>query len=161
MDKNKIQADALSSIANYNRCTVAISMGVGKTRIGLKWLENKGKALIVVPKNSIKESWTKEKNIINSPVELEFVTYLSLNKKDPNDYKAVVLDECHNLLNKHREFLGKFNGKILGMTGTPPVRKSSEKYSYAFCWHRNRSISFLLFIIISTTTTKSKSSFKL
>lgn len=128
MNKDQIQAEALNAIANFNRCTIAVSMGVGKTRIGLKWLENKGKALIVVPKNSVKDSWVKEKDIIKSPVELEFVTYLSLCKKDPSNYNVIVLDECHNLLSKHREFLNVFTGKILGMTGTPPVRKSSEKY---------------------------------
>jgi len=103
-------------------------MGVGKTRVGLKWLEGKGKALVVIPIHSVKDTWNKEKKAINSNVELEFVTYRSLYKKNPNDYSAIVLDECHNLLNKHRVFLSFFGGQILGTTGTPPIKKNSEKY---------------------------------
>ena len=58
---------------------------------------------------------------------LTFVTYLSLNKKNPNDYDIVYLDECHSLLENHSTFLSEFKGRILGLTGTPP-RKGTEKY---------------------------------
>ena len=59
---------------------------------------------------------------------IKFTTYLSINKENPNDYDIVYLDECHSLLDNHEEFLSKFSGKILGLTGTPPTRRGTEKY---------------------------------
>jgi superfamily II DNA or RNA helicase len=56
-----------------------------------------------------------------------FTTYLSLNKHNPNDYNMVCLDECHSILDSHRGFLQLYKGKILGLTGTPPIRDYSEK----------------------------------
>lgn len=126
--KDKVQQQALDEINKHKRCTVGISMGVGKTRIGLYYLKGKGKSLVVVPKHAIKESWLSEKKKINMDIELEFVTYRSLNKKNPKEYDAIVLDECHNLKFNHMSFLNLFEGKILGMTGTPPKNKQGEKY---------------------------------
>jgi superfamily II DNA or RNA helicase len=57
-----------------------------------------------------------------------FSTYLSINKQDPNDFDIVYLDECHSLLESHDPFLSAFKGKIIGLTGTPPQRRGSEKY---------------------------------
>lgn len=126
--KDIVQSNALDEIKQHKRCTVAISMGVGKTRIGLKYLEDKGKSLVVVPKHSVKDSWILEKEKIDSCIDLEFVTYRSLNKMNPDDYNAIVLDECHNLKFNHMSFLNNFTGKILGMTGTPPRNSKGEKY---------------------------------
>jgi superfamily II DNA or RNA helicase len=39
----------------------------------------------------------------------------------------VYLDEAHSLLDSHRGFLQLYKGKILGLTGTPPKYKDSEK----------------------------------
>lgn len=126
--KNLVQNEALIEIEKHKQCGVAISMGVGKTRLGLKYIYTKGKNLIVVPKKSIIDSWRDEMVKININIELEFVTYRSLNKKNPDDYDVVVLDECHNLKMNHMEFLEPFSGHILGMTGTPPTKNIGEKY---------------------------------
>jgi superfamily II DNA or RNA helicase len=126
--KNLVQNEALFEIENHKRCGVAISMGVGKTRLGLKYIFTKGINLIVVPKKSVIDSWILEKEKIEMDVHLEFVTYRSLNKKDPSKYDVVVLDECHNLKMSHIEFLDNFNGNILGLTGTPPINKAGEKF---------------------------------
>jgi superfamily II DNA or RNA helicase len=138
MNKNIIQEQALDEINKHQRCGVAISMGVGKTRLAIKHLQqfdDKTIALVVIPKLSIKESWLEELKKLNLQIELEFVTYRSLNKKDPDDYDIVYLDECHNLLYKHDKFLINFNGRILGLTGTPPKNAMSEKYNmvYKYC----------------------------
>ena len=34
---------------------------------------------------------------------------------------------CHSLKYSHEVFLGMYTGKILGLTGTPPQHKNSEK----------------------------------
>ena len=55
--REKIQADALNILEQYNRVGLGISMGVGKTRIAIKHIlknyEPFLKVLVVVPKNSI------------------------------------------------------------------------------------------------------------
>ena len=138
--KDSIQSKALDIIKLYNRCGVSVSMGVGKTRLALKHFkyvqsqmlpdDPPMKALVVVPKNSIiTEAWKPEiEGMGLDEDDFEFVTYLSLTKKDPDIYTVVYLDECHNLLPKHIKFLNAFRGWIFGFTGTPPVRKTSEKY---------------------------------
>jgi superfamily II DNA or RNA helicase len=137
-----VQNDALSIAVQHNRCGLGISMGVGKTRIAIQhFLKNYDpfiKALIVIPKLSIKDSWLSElKKMELERLEdhLTFTTYLSVNKQNPMEYQLVYLDECHSLLSNHRSFLSAFSGKILGLTGTPPVRKGTEKYAMVaeFC----------------------------
>ena len=132
ISRDKVQQDALDIAINNERSTLGISMGVGKTRIAInhfiKLYDAFTRVLVVVPKWSVKDSWTNELKLIEQ-LELlnhiEFTTYLSLNKHNPNNYDIVYLDECHSLLLSHNEFLCQFKGRILGLTGTPP--KSGEK----------------------------------
>lgn len=134
MTKDTVQAEALNEISKYKRCGVAISMGVGKTRIAIQHLNSldNPKALVVVPKLSIKKAWIDELNKLGLTDKLinniSFTTYLSLNKHDPNDYTIVYLDECHSILPIHQLFLNVYTGNILGLTGTPPVNSYSDKY---------------------------------
>jgi superfamily II DNA or RNA helicase len=135
--RNEIQKEALDIAIKHKRCGLGISMGVGKTLIGLKYLEhyyNEGpfkRALVVAPKLSIFESWKDDavKFDINPDIldRIEFSTYLSLHKLNPHFYDIVVLDECHSLLSTHTTFLEPFLGRILGLTGTPPRYDRSEK----------------------------------
>ena len=130
-----VQDEALNVALNYKRCGLGISMGVGKTRIAIQHLQKNYdpfvKALVVIPKLSVKESWLaelKKMNLEQLENHLTFTTYLSINKQDPSEYQILYLDECHSLLENHEAFLSLYNGKILGLTGTPPVRKGTEKY---------------------------------
>ena len=133
ISRDKVQQDALDIAINNERATLGISMGVGKTRIAinhlLKFRDAFTRVLVVVPKWSVKDSWEVELVKMNLFVQLdehiEYTTYLSLNKHNPNDYDIVYLDECHSLLESHETFLSEFKGRILGLTGTPP--KSGEK----------------------------------
>jgi len=129
-----VQADALTIASQHRRCGLGISMGVGKTRIAIQHLLANFnpfiKVLVAVPKKSVMKSWYDELDKMNNNVledHITFTTYLSLNKQNPNDYDIVYLDECHSLKVSHEVFLSKFKGKILGLTGTPPRNKSSEK----------------------------------
>ena len=128
-----IQQEALDMAIKHKRCGLGISMGVGKTLIGLKYIDhfskdNKPRVLVVAPKLSIFESWKNDSVKFSVDIDhLEFTTYLSLNKFNPHNYDLVVLDECHSLLNTHRSFLALFNGRVLGLTGTPPRYDKSEK----------------------------------
>jgi len=114
-------------------------MGVGKTLIGLKYvdhfrdLNSKLRVLVVAPKLSIFDSWKDDGTKFGiSHDGIEFTTYLSLNKYNPNNYDLIVLDECHSLLDSHEIFLANYTGRILGLTGTPPRYTKSEKGQMVF-----------------------------
>ena len=137
MNREQIQKKALDITMEHKRCGLGISMGVGKTRIALQHLIKNYHPmctyLVVVPKNAVEVSWKAEVDKMNLEIDIlpqiQFVNYRSLHKLDPNNYNVVYLDECHNLLFSHEEFLKNYNNKILGLTGTPPVNKGSEKYT--------------------------------
>lgn len=143
--REEVQAEALQIALSNKRCTLAISMGVGKTFIGLQYLQRyfdskdgQIRILVVAPKVSIYQSWREDALKFNiHPMLLstiKFSTYLSLPKQDL-DYDIIVLDECHSLLESHIPFLSKFKGQILGLTGTPPryARSAKGQIVQAFC----------------------------
>jgi superfamily II DNA or RNA helicase len=130
-NRTEVQNEAITSLGRYDRSGVAVSMGVGKTLIGLKHLDSlaPAKALVVAPKKSIFQSWKDE--MTKHGIEylesyITFSTYISLPKQDLN-YDVVYLDECHNLLPSHEPWLTQFKGKIVGLTGTPPKFGGSVK----------------------------------
>ena len=129
-----VQADALLIASQHKRCGLGISMGLGKTRIAIQHLQKNFnpfiKALVVIPKHSVAQSWIDELDKMNIPnlvKHITFSTYLSITKHNPNDYDIVYLDECHSILPSHEAFLSLFTGKILGLTGTPPRDKHAIK----------------------------------
>lgn len=130
-NRTDVQSEAVESLLKSRRTGVAVSMGVGKTLIGLKHLDavSPAKALVVAPKRSIFQSWQDEmvkhgmEHLANS---VTYTTYISLHKQDLN-YDVVYLDECHNLLPSHEQWLDSFKGKIVGLTGTPPKFERSTK----------------------------------
>lgn len=131
--REDVQHRALQTIIEQDNVGVAVSMGVGKTLIGLRHMEyiytDTLRILVVAPKKSILKSWEEEAKKFNMSYLLPhivFSTYVSLNKQDLN-FDAVYLDECHNLLFTHDSWLSLYKGKIVGLTGTPPRVSSSEK----------------------------------
>ena len=135
-NREDVQSEAVSALLNSKRAGVAVSMGVGKTLIGLKHLKelyNPGdgtfNALVVAPKKSIFQSWKDEmqKHGLDHLKDcITFSTYLSLSKQDTS-YRVVYLDECHNLLPSHEPWLDMYKGIIVGLTGTPPKYDRSIK----------------------------------
>lgn len=150
--RDDIQEEALAIALKSKRVGLAISMGVGKTLIGLRYIDELKKKhdgenikiLVVAPKLSIFDSWKDDAQKFGLSLDgIDFTTYLSLTKHNPHDYTAVILDECHSLLSSHELFLTPFTGKILGLTGTPPKYDSSEKGRMVstFCPIRYRYIT--------------------
>ena len=134
-----IQQDALKACKDLYRASLGISMGVGKTYIGLQHMDDlykqhkaKGlpiKFLVVAPKKSIFSTWKEDATKFGLGYlidHINFVTYISLPKQG-RDYDCIYLDECHSLLNSHDYYLATYTGRILGLTGTPPRYKNSEK----------------------------------
>jgi superfamily II DNA or RNA helicase len=140
--KDEIQTSCLAELFRYQRAGAAVSMGVGKTRIGLRHIRNMYEFgarnfIVVAPKKAIFKSWKDEAALLSWDFLLEhitFTTYRSLHKLD-KVFDAVYLDECHSLLPTHVPFLGKQTGRIIGLTGTPPRNESTAKYQIVrtFC----------------------------
>jgi superfamily II DNA or RNA helicase len=135
--RDDIQKECLNTVIKFPRACAAVGMGVGKTYIGLKYLQtlqyfskNENlKVLIVAPKLSIIDSWKTEAEKFNLNDTLKnatFCTYLSL-KKQTSDYDVIILDEAHSLLESHEEYLSGVSSKILGLTGTPPRHTDSMR----------------------------------
>jgi len=142
MNRDEIQNKAVDLLISQSnpklRSGLEISMGVGKTLICLKYIDHIGnqftdlffKVLVVAPKVSIHKSWDEElekHGYQHLKDKITYTTYLSLHKRDLNDYTIIVLDECHNLLEKHDAPLSKYRNSIIGVTGTAPKIASSEK----------------------------------
>lgn len=134
MTREEIQEEALKATERKNRCTVVLGTGVGKTLVGLKHMEMNttalNKVLVVAPKKSIFQSWIDDAVKFGKDDLLKrvtFSTYIGLPKRNPADYDYIYLDECHSLLDSHRTFLDVYKGGILGLTGTPPKHRNSEK----------------------------------
>lgn len=132
--REEIQSLALQATSNKHRCGLGVSMGVGKTYIGLLHMErefNEGARhfLVVAPKLSIFTTWKEEAakfNLEHLLDHITFTTYRSIAKQTVA-FDCVYLDECHNLLPTHDYYLAFYSGKILGLSGTPPRHSKSEK----------------------------------
>lgn len=134
MNREEIQTEAINATEGKQRCTIVLGTGVGKTLVGLKHMEKHysplRSILVVAPKLSIISSWRYEAEKFNMSRLLEnvtFTTYLSLNKHHPGEYDCIYFDEVHSLLDSHKTFLDNYSGMVLGLTGTPPKHKNSEK----------------------------------
>jgi superfamily II DNA or RNA helicase len=92
--RDKIQQEALRAVLPHRKSGLHISMGVGKTYIGLQYVSIiKGKVLVVAPKVSIFESWRQDaqkfslEHLLN---DITFTTYLSLHKHNSEDYNILI-----------------------------------------------------------------------
>ena len=131
--KDQIQAEALDALSKVKRGTVAMSVGTGKTLVGLKHIaslyHDNAFFLVVAPKVSIFQSWKDDAKKFDMEYlisHITFSTYLSLTKQD-SDYQAVYLDEAHSLLKSHSWWLNHYQGILIGLTGTPPKMEHSER----------------------------------
>lgn len=131
--KNTIQQEALEAIKGKKRGTLALSVGTGKTLVGLKHMaslyHDNAFFLVIAPKVSIFQSWKDDAKKFDMEYlisHITFSTYLSLTKQDL-DYEAVYLDEAHSLSSSHTKWLDKYKGILIGLTGTPPKMEHSER----------------------------------
>jgi len=124
--KDQIQEEALAALSKVRGGTAAMSVGTGKTLVGLKHMDlhytDTSFFLVVAPKKSIFQSWIDDAKKFGFDYLLDritFTTYLSLPKQQLH-YDAVYLDEAHSLLESHAEWLNAYKGIKIGLTGTPP-----------------------------------------
>ena len=132
-NRDQIQEEALKILLPLKRAGIGVTMGGGKTLIGLRHMDanynDYCKFLVVAPKLSILDEWKSQADqhgLSHLKEHMHFTTYLSLTK-ELYDYDVIYLDECHSLLFSHEAWLNGYTGKIVGLTGTPPKFKGSEK----------------------------------
>lgn len=134
--REEVQEEALKVLQENKRAGLAVSMGVGKTYIGIQhmdwYLKNvnpDARFLVVAPKKSIFSSWFNDIDKFKMDYlkdRVTVTTYLSLSRRGLY-YDVLYLDECHSLLYSHDFWLSSFPGRIVGLTGTPPRFIKSEK----------------------------------
>jgi superfamily II DNA or RNA helicase len=144
--KVALQDQVLATIQGRRLAGIALTMGLGKTLIGLRDMDRllaAGKLstlaasklfLVAAPTQAILDSWTQEANkfgLVRLLDHIEFTTYRSLSKTlAAGTYQKLYLDECHALKDSHEPGLKAHAAKkrsILGLTGTPPTQAHSEK----------------------------------
>lgn len=137
--KSEIQNEALDILKPLSKGAVEISMGVGKTLLGLMHMDHlyqKGnksqRFLVVASRLSIFNSWIDDAVKYHYEYlldHIDFTTYRSLGKKAGN-YTGIYLDECHNLKYNHDFYLSTQINQgvtLIGLTGTYPKYKTGEK----------------------------------
>jgi len=144
--KQALQDQVLATIKGRRLAGIALTMGLGKTLIGLRDMARllaseelpdraAGKCfLVAAPTQAILDSWPQEAQKFGLTYLLgyiTFTTYRSLGKSlAAGSYQKLYLDECHALKDSHEPGLKahvKQKKSILGLTGTPPAQANSEK----------------------------------
>ncbi|MGI4869638.1 MAG: DEAD/DEAH box helicase [Janthinobacterium lividum] len=145
--KQALQEHVLATISGRRLAGIALTMGLGKTLIGLRDMArlladekqsaspSPGKPfLVAAPTQAILDAWPQEAHkfgLGHLLDRIDFTTYRSLGKTlAAGTYQKLYLDECHALKDSHEPGLQahvRRKGHILGLTGTPPAQAQSEK----------------------------------
>ena len=114
---------------------VYLPFGSGKSFLGLYALARiKGRKLVVVPNNTLKEQWNERINefIKEYSDEVEVITYHSHHKVRGKKYTLVVFDECHHLPAPTFIKLSTINTKYrIGLSGSPFREDGNEHFVFA------------------------------
>lgn len=117
MQRAEVQELAIQKFLEHKEGILHISMGVGKTKIGIDILDENSKTLIVAPYTSVLETWKEEfKKWNKSDKNATYTTTASLGKHTNKVFDLIILDEIHlysvNQLSKIPD------GPVLGLSGT-------------------------------------------
>ncbi len=113
----------------YNSCNghvlAVITMGMGKTRTALKILDSDHehlKLILTHTVNSRDKTWPDEMNEVDIHPPLLEIHQFDKVSALINDYKIIVVDECHLITEPLFKFLARYSNsaRILFMTGTLP-----------------------------------------
>lgn len=117
LKRDEIQKQALAAFEKSKSGVLHISMGVGKTLIGIRAAKNKKAVLIVCPYTSNIKTWKEEYKLwLFSDKHVTYTTTKSLKKYSLNKYDLVICDEIH--LFSESQLLAIPNAPILGLSGT-------------------------------------------
>ncbi len=134
--KDSIADKSLAAINGFLNSGLDICMGVGKTRISIRDMENimkevENPTFLIVCKGPVEENWIKQITEYNKSVlnHISFCTYSSLLKCAKSKNDKVYFDECHNITEKHIPVLSYYQDNkvpVLGITGTYPYNRSTK-----------------------------------
>lgn len=140
-----IQKKALTAVLESNsRAVLELATGVGKTLVGLQWLdtmrhmilaqnESESKGLIVVPTIELRDTgWPEEATKWDISLDkVKIICYSSLAKEKLDKYDFIIYDEFHRTtlpnLKKLVEYLKNPKVYALGLTATLPKRVVYEE----------------------------------
>ncbi|TDN38735.1 hypothetical protein E4631_22455 [Hymenobacter sp. UV11] len=136
----------LATLQGRRLAGIALTMGLGKTLIGLRDMARLLAAgplpqpgagtpfLVAAPTQAILDSLLQEARefgLAHLLDQITFTTYRSLAKTlAAGSFHKLYLDECYGLKDSHEPGLRAHaarQGSILGLTGTPPAQAHSEK----------------------------------
>ncbi len=105
----------------------------GKIKVALEvmWKMLAGEVLILAPRNDIFKSWTDDFNKFGFVALIDFVTFTSIKKINPNKkYGLVIIDEPHEMSVNQQVSLAPFikYTPTLGLTGTLTQKTRIELY---------------------------------
>jgi superfamily II DNA or RNA helicase len=132
MTREEVQASFTSSIIQNKYSGIFVcSPRVGKTRSLLAALTpiQHLKILVVVPFNTIKQSWEKEIIKWNYKGNLDIVLRTSLKTVDLTSYNLIVKDECHLISESEITLYKEAKKPICAITGTLG-KYASDKWKY-------------------------------
>lgn len=147
MNRDTIQNEAFNAHKNFNfRSTLAMSMGLGKTRIAIKriieHLTNNIDSKIIVSgaRTVFLDNFQLEMKVLNLEEHVSkiiFSTTKSLNKYEDILFDLVIIDEAHKECERIYQFLKKQNelsstSEFLCLTGSPKRFSFTENSIYDF-----------------------------
>jgi superfamily II DNA or RNA helicase len=117
MQRDEIQVKAKQTFLEKGSGILHISMGVGKTKIGIDCIEANQKILVAAPYKSVIDTWKEEfKKWKKSDKNVTYTTTASLGKHTEKKFDLVILDEIH--LYSENQLKKVPITKTLGLSGT-------------------------------------------
>lgn len=133
--REKIQKNAIKIALENERCSLDLSIRIGKCFIGLSVAQHFKKVLVAYDNNPILVSWKEDSIKFNlNDSHIDYTTYVSLDKHNLNDYDLIILDEIHTCSENNWNYIALNNPKrILGMSGTMPEKGIKKDYVNTYC----------------------------
>jgi len=92
------QKEALEFAINAKYSICSLDMGLGKSAVALALAESIGGHVLIVVPAFLRRNWQNEiEKFVSEEVEIEVVSYSSLNKLILADYSTIICDEAHYL----------------------------------------------------------------
>lgn len=151
--------NALEKIKKFKGCIISDSVGLGKTMIGAKLIENaqrRGKCvLLLVPKN-VKNNWENEMNKFDIDLtRLHIMTITELSRYDLTNHSSrkkldgikkdcnfIIVDEAHRLRNRGLYENGKYDSNK-NYANLKHLHKKKNEYALLTATPLNNSVSDL------------------
>jgi superfamily II DNA or RNA helicase len=124
--REEVQKQAVEILLKERKGLIHVSPRVGKSKIVIDYLKQTDDTpLIIVPFNSIKDSWETEFNKWGYNKKVDVVNKRSLHKVI-NTYTVAIVDEIHDMSENQYNLLRQLKLPIIGLSGTLTKEKIKE-----------------------------------